>query len=106
MAKHLLTDLAVRKARSRQTAYRLADGDGLYLYVPPSGVKAWQYRYRHNGKQQTATLGKLANLSLAEARERANTPRRLAADGEHVTLHKRVERLRRRAEAATVFVEF
>ena len=71
MARHLLDAKKVEKARPRVKAYRLADGDGLYLYVPPSGVRAWQYRYRHDGKPQTATLGKLSYMSLAEARTKA-----------------------------------
>jgi hypothetical protein len=43
------------KNRPMAKAYRLADGDGLYLYVPPSGVLAWQFRYRLGDKPQTAT---------------------------------------------------
>ena len=49
----------------------MKDGDGLFLYVPPSGVMAWQFRYKLNGKHQTLTLGKLSAMGLAEARRRA-----------------------------------
>ena len=103
MARHLLTELAVRKAKPGATAYRLADGEGLYLYVPASGVKSWQYRYRHDGKPQTATLGKLSVMDLATARARADAARKLAADGEHVTVAKRVEKARRATSSASTF---
>jgi Arm DNA-binding domain len=76
MAKHLLDAKKVEKARPRAKSYRLADGDGMYLYVPPSGVKAWQYRYRHAGEPQTATLGKLAYMPLSRARELAEEARK------------------------------
>lgn len=103
MPRHLLTDLAIRTAKLREKAYRLNDGDGLTLYVPPSGVKAWQLRYSLNGKGQTATLAKLVNMTLAEARGRADELRRIAAKGEHLTTHKRVERIKRAAAVATTF---
>ena len=75
MPRHLLSDRHVRTAKPRAKPYRKADGDGLFLYVPPSGVASWQYRYRLHGKQQTATLGKLADMTLAEARDAAGAAR-------------------------------
>jgi integrase len=103
MAKHLLTDLKVRNAKPRDKAYRLFDGDGLALWVSPTGAKSWQLRYRLDGKEQTATLGKLERLSLAEARAKAQAARKLAADGEHLTTVKRRNRLQRKANAANTF---
>jgi len=86
MARHLLDAKKVEKAKPKVKPYRLADGDRLYLYVAPSGVKAWQYRYRHEGKQQTLTLGKLSDvLTLAEVRKRTQQARDKAAAGEHLT---------------------
>ena len=83
--------------------YRLADGDGLYLFVAPSGVKSWQYRYRLDRKQQTLTLGKLSRLTLAQAREAADRARVAAAEGRHLTAAKRIEKLQRRVDAANTF---
>jgi integrase len=103
MAKHLLTDLKVRNAKPRDKAYRLFDGDGLALWVSPTGAKSWQLRYRLDGKEQTATLGKLNLLTLAEARAKAQEARKLAAEGEHLTIIKRRTRLQRKANAANTF---
>jgi integrase len=103
MAKHLLTDRQVRTAKPKAKAYRLADGDRLYLWVPPSGVGAWQLRYRHNGKQQTATLGKLNTMSLAQARAEAVEMRRLAERGEQLTAIKRVRRAATATASAQTF---
>src|SRR5690242_20322596 len=97
--RHLLTDRRVQTARARAKPYRLFDGDGLALWISPSGTKSWQLRYRLNGKEQTATIGKLANVSLAEARKRADALRPIAADGGHLTVHKREQKLAKRHAA-------
>ncbi|MCX7210443.1 MAG: Arm DNA-binding domain-containing protein, partial [Burkholderiales bacterium] len=34
----------------------------------PNGSKLWQMRYRFEGKQKTASIGKYPEVSLAEAR--------------------------------------
>ncbi len=90
MARHLLDAVDVRNAKPKAKPYRLRDGDGLFLYMPPSGVAAWQYRYKLEGKSQTLTIGKCADMSLAEARKRAEKARVGAADGAHLTTAKRV----------------
>ncbi len=104
MPRHLLDAKKVEKAKPQAKAYRMADGDGLYLYVAPSGVKSWQYRYRHEGKQQTLTLGKLSNvLTLAEARKRTQEARDKAAAGQHLTRDKRLQRAAKSANASNTF---
>src|SRR5215813_2484605 len=90
MARHLLKDVSIRNLKPRSKPYRLRDGDGLFLYVPPSGLVAWQFRYKIQGRSQTPTIGKLADIPLAEARKRADKARADAADGKHLTVAKRV----------------
>jgi hypothetical protein len=75
----------VRNAQPKDKPYRLADGEGLYLFVAPSGAKSWQFRYKLGEKQQTATLGKLSRVSLAQARKAADKSRAQADEGRHVT---------------------
>jgi len=106
MAKHLLTDRDVRNAKARAKPYRLFDGDGLALWVSPTGVRSWQLRYRLNGTEQTATLGKFDQLTLGQARAAADTARKLAVDGEHLTTVKRAAKLKRRTDAANTFGTF
>ena len=103
MARHLLTNPDVRNAKPDEKPYRLKDGDGLFLYVPPSGVRAWQFRYKINGKHQTLTLGKASIMGLAEARRRAEEARSAAADGKHLTTLKRVERAKTAADQSATF---
>lgn len=103
MAKHLLSDTKVRNAKAKEKPYRLADGESLYLYVATSGVKSWQFRYRLDGKPQTATLGKYPAKSLISARDAAEKARTDAQDGRHLTVVKRVAKVRKAADAASTF---
>ena len=43
----MLTDTAIKKAKAREKAYRMRDGNGLYLEITPKGKKRWRYRYLH-----------------------------------------------------------
>jgi len=107
MPRHLLSALKVKNAKplpdDAPRPYRLADGDNLFLYVPPSGVKAWQFRYRWQGKQMTMTLGKADVVSLGDARDRAEDARKTLERGENPMLAKRVAHAKRRAQAANTF---
>lgn len=103
MPRHILNDSRIRAAKPKHKPYRLADGDGLYLFVPPSGVRSWQLRYSLHGKQQTNTLGKLTVMTLAEARAAANDARKVVAKGLHLTVAKRVEQARRSVAADNTF---
>jgi integrase len=93
MAIHLLTDTAIQKAKSREKPYRIPDGGALYLYVAPSGTKAWQFRYRLAGRPLTSTLGKYPSVSLKEARDRASAARMHAEAGHQLTARKRIAKL-------------
>lgn len=101
--RNLLKDTDCRNAKVRGSLYRLADGDGLYLCVTPGGAKSWQYRYRHEARPQTATLGRYPVMSLAEARAARDERAKLVAKGEHLTVVKRTERARVAVDAATTF---
>lgn len=64
-----LTARAVEAAKPRATAYKLADQDGLYLHVLPTGTRSWRANFTHAGKQQTRTYGRFPEMSLADARK-------------------------------------
>ncbi len=63
-----LTAKAVAGTMPRATAYKLADGQGLYLFVSPAGGKSWRANYSEAGKQRTRTYGQWPAVSLADAR--------------------------------------
>src|SRR5258705_3933250 len=96
--RHLLGPLQVSKSKAEDKAYRCADGGGLFLWVPPSGVRTWQFRYRHAGKPQTATFGKFSDTQgLAWARAKADEARSRVEDGDHLTRVKAVKKAAKHA---------
>ena len=101
---HLLTAAGVAGAKPDTKPYRLADGGGLYLWVPPPGVKSWQFRYGHGGKPQTFTVGKLSKMQgLAWARGEADKARSRVENGDHLTRLKGIKKATKRAAAANTF---
>lgn len=64
----MLTDRTIKAAKPTDKAYKLADIDGLYLFVSKTGAKSWRYNHALNGKQTTKTYGRLELVSLSEAR--------------------------------------
>ena len=64
-----LTDAAVRAAKPREKAYKLADSQGMYLHVAPSGAKYWRLKYRVDGKERVHALGVYPTVSLLAARK-------------------------------------
>lgn len=67
----MLTIKQIDAAKPKDKPYRLLDSNGLYLYVPVSGKKVWQLRYKIDGKEKVLTVGKYPLMSLQEARDKA-----------------------------------
>ena len=68
---------------------RHADGNGLYLYVQPTGTRSWIQRLVIRGRKRELGLGSIALVSLAEAREQALANRKLARTGGDPLAEKR-----------------
>jgi integrase len=76
-----LTDTGIRKAIPRDKGYKLADANGLYLFVSPTGAKSFRLKYRFGGKEKLLTFGQYPVVTLARARERALEARREVSEG-------------------------
>jgi hypothetical protein len=50
----------------------MADGDGLYIEISPTGKKYWRFRRNKDGKRSWQGLGEYPRVSLREARELKN----------------------------------
>ena len=99
MALHLLTDAKIRQAKPRPKPYKLTDGKGLFLLVNPNGARYWRMKYRIAGKEKLFAPGVYPEVSLAEAREKAEKARRLIRDGGDPVAERR--RAKTKAAAAT-----
>ncbi len=71
----------VAAAKPREKAYKLFDGGGLFLYVMPSGLKSYRFKYRFAGKEKLLTFGLHPAVTLQQAREWAVDAKRLLAQG-------------------------
>ena len=60
---------------------RHADGNGLYLFVQPSGTRSWVQRLVIRGRRRELGLGAASLVPLAKAREQALANRMLARSG-------------------------
>ncbi|WP_265334018.1 tyrosine-type recombinase/integrase [Sphingomonas sp. IC4-52] len=54
----------------------------MHLYVAPTGLKSFRWRFRFAGKEQLLTLGSYPELDLVAARARADAAREQLARGE------------------------
>ena len=64
-----LTDVAIRKFKPRDKAYKEADGGGLYVFVTPNGARSFRWKYQFEGREKVMTFGLYPDVKLADARE-------------------------------------
>ena len=67
-AVNKLPSKAIENLSSKDKGYKASDGEGLYLWITPSGGKIWRIDYRSHGKSKTAVLGPYPEISLKQAR--------------------------------------
>lgn len=96
----MLTDAALRNLKPKEKAYKVADRDGLYVYVLASGTISFRYNYAINGRQETLVLGRYgpSGLKLAEARELLIEAKKALAAGRSPARQKATVRERKREE--------
>ncbi|MEK6593060.1 MAG: Arm DNA-binding domain-containing protein [Pseudomonadota bacterium] len=64
-----LSDRAVKAFVAKAVpGKKLADGGGLYLFIPPSGSANWRIKYRIDYKEKIYSIGPYPLVSLAAAR--------------------------------------
>ena len=85
---------------------RHADGNGLYLFVQPTGTRSWVQRLVIRGRRRELGLGAATLVPLAKAREQALANRMLArSGGDPLSEKRRVQGVPTFAEAAERVLE-
>ncbi len=110
----MLTDTKARAAKAQAKPYKLADRDGLYLFVSPTGAKSWRFDYRIAGARETLTIGRYPDVSLEHARHGARKPgficladaRALVARGESPAAAKKQAKATARVARANTLQAF
>ncbi len=102
----MLTDTALKQLKPKEKTYKVADRDGMYVTVSPTGLITFRYDYRLNGRRETLTIGRYgaSGLSLARAREKCIDAKREVAEGSSPAHGK--QREKRRLKEAKSFGEF
>lgn len=73
--------LTAKGAEAKRDPGMYGDGNGLYLRVGPTGAKSWILRTVIHGKRRELGIGSFDHLTLAEAREKAASLRKVARNG-------------------------
>ncbi|WP_439618350.1 tyrosine-type recombinase/integrase [Shinella sp.] len=89
----MLTDAQIKKAKPAEKAYRLVDGNGLHLFVTPSGGKLWRYRYKVEGVEKLLSLGQYPLVSLLEARAARDDAKSNQRAGHDPSIVKKIKKL-------------
>lgn len=92
--------------KPKEKIYKVADRDGMYVRVMPSGAISFRLDYRLNGRRETVYLGKYGRdgISLLQAREKCLDARRAVREGRSPAIEK--QRDKRRLKEAKSFGQF
>ena len=90
--KHPINALNAMRVSKLSEPGRYADGNGLYLIVDKSGAKRWVLRCVVAGRRRDMGLGGLKIVSLAEARQLAQSYRTIARSGGDPLANRRQKR--------------
>ena len=90
-AANRLSALKVQKAKGPAV---LEDGNGLRLMINDQGHKRWACRVTVGGRRVTRGLGPYPDVSLEEARKKAEDMRRAARAGRDLAVETKVEQAR------------
>tara|TARA_R110000868_G_scaffold32613_12_gene118741 strand:+ start:1234 stop:1569 length:336 start_codon:yes stop_codon:yes gene_type:complete len=91
-----LSDIAIRRAKTRDKPYKLYDELGLFLVISPSG-------FRHSGAEKKLSFGSYPQVTLRDARKMRDEARDLLAEGKDPALEKQRDQLRAGALAENTF---
>ena len=73
--------LTTKKVAALNASGMYGDGDGLYLRIGPTGAKSWILRTAVYGRRRNLGIGSCKLVTLAEARDRARSLRKVAREG-------------------------
>ena len=83
----------------------MADAQGLYIQVMPSGSKHWKMKYRFDGREKKLSFGEYPRVSLRDARDLRDEARNQLTKGIDPSYEKRRNRLRGNVAAGNSFTD-
>jgi Arm DNA-binding domain/Phage integrase central domain len=73
--------LTIKELDALQKPGMYGDGDGLYVKIAEGGGKSFVFRFKLSGRTRYMGLGGYPDVSLADARKKADEARKLTAQG-------------------------
>ncbi|ARR52354.1 integrase [Rhizorhabdus wittichii DC-6] len=98
-----LTDTAVRTAKPKDKAYKVADSGGLFLFVTPAGGKSWRFKFRVGGIEKLLTLGKYPQVSLSAARRARDEAKARLSSGADPAHDRKMAKIAAKVSAGNTF---
>lgn len=98
-----LTNVKIKAAKPREKQYKLADGEGMYLLVLPTGGKYWRLKYRIDGKEKVLALGVYPKVSLSDARGRKRNAKDILSEGKDPSVVKKLEKIKKKSDGKDSF---
>lgn len=112
-----LTNIKIDSAKSINKPQKLADGNGLYIFIPKQTsaaapnhsasekktTKSWRYDFRFGGKRYTLTFGLYPSIGIAEARDLLRVAKKQIVMGVNPALEKRAQKQVRETQLVDTF---
>lgn len=98
-----LTDTAIKNAKPSARVTKLSDGEGLQLWVMPTGGKLWRLAYRFDGKQRKLSIGSYPEIDLRTARTQRDEAKAVLRSGRDPSEQKRLQKIAGRESRAVTF---
>ncbi len=98
-----LNDIKCKSIKPKDKIFKVSDEKGLYLEVNPNGSKYWRLKYRFDGKEKRLAFGVYPEVSLKEARDKADEARKQIQEGVDPSAEKKLAKITRMVEAENSF---
>jgi integrase len=82
---------------------KVSDGNGLYLLVMHTGLRAWRLKFYFNGREQSLSMGVYPAVGPQQAREAAKAARELLRKGVNPSTVRKQDRAPRQDAAEATF---
>ncbi len=89
---NILSALQVQKSKPQEKDYRLYDGGGVSLLVKTTGAKWWRFSFTFDSVRKELSLGVYPAVTLADARGKRESYRKLVAAGVNPSTHRQAQR--------------
>jgi len=97
------SDAKIRALKESDRDYKVADFDGLFLFVKKTGSRSWRFKYRVGGKEKLMVFGDYPYITLSQARALRDEAKTKLANGLDPNAEKQTAKQVEKAKASETF---